>query len=474
MHPLKIKPLYHLLLTRLITLLFSLGPLTFSASLAAESAEIQDKRIHFTCTGRPTESGYQYVEKLYRRAFASMGYKFSMSHAPRQQALELLRTEQVDGDCGRIATFEEISGLTNILLVNQAYRTVEFSAWHNPKRAISQDRSQIHVGYLQDSIFIPSFLTDMGYRRISSFNNNQSLIKALADQKIDLIMHYNAAMISARKNHPELDFKYHSHILSLPMHGILLKKHAHLASALSTFIERYTARSPYQPPVTLPKPTGPNEFTQLKFSCPIPSDNTYFPLIEKAFNKSFHQMGYHINLVSMSRAREIAELRQGNMDGSCGRTRLLGESLKDQMILIDVPATPMRLQLWGTTPNLNIQSFSKIPKGSRIAAERGTAALLPHLKQHFPITLEYASAKSGLTALSHGKIDFYIDIPESIGINLEKVNSQIPIYLNGEIKGPNVYPLLHVRHKFLQPQLTELLRKQAQTKNQDFLIQLQE
>jgi hypothetical protein len=471
---LKIKSLYYPLVTKLVVLLVSLGPLASSATPPAENSGTQDKEIHFTCTGRPNESGYQFVEKLYQRAFASLGYKFSMSHAPRQHALKLLRTEQADGDCGRVATFEELTGLTNTLLLKQAYRTVQFSAWHNPKQVISEDRSQIHVGYQHDSIFIPHYLADMGYTKITSFNDNQDLIKALADQKIDLIMHYNAAMINARKYYPEIDIKYHSHILSLPMHGILLKKHAHLADALSTFIARFTARSPYRPPTSMPTPASPSEFTQLKFSCPIPSDNTYFQLIEKAFNKSFHQMGYHINLVSMSRAREIAELRQGNIDGSCGRTRLLGESLKDQMIVIEAPTTPMRLQIWGTTPNLNIQSFSKIPEGSRIAAERGTAALLPHLKQHFPLTLEYASAKSGLTALSHGKIDFYIDIPESIGINLQRVNSQIPIYLNGEIKGPNVYPLLHVRHKFLQPQLTELLRNQAQTKNQDFLIQLQE
>ncbi|WP_390618936.1 hypothetical protein [Maricurvus nonylphenolicus] len=427
------------------------------------------KTMQFVCTGKPHEAGYKYVEKIYRRAFAKLGYQFSMRHATKEDAINLLRSESVDGDCGRVAHFSELSGLTNTQSIPHAYRMVEFSSWAKADHQLPSSRKDQVIGYNSNALFIPTYLESMGYKKIQGFNNTDSMIQALVDGDIDLLMHYHVGMPKLKESPYAKKVVYHNHILSVPLHGLLLKKHQHLLRDLSDIIARQTTTSPFkatqapnQPPKTNLKP--------LKFSCAIPSSNLYFKVVGDTLNQAFNTMGYHITLQSISRGREIAELKNGNMDGSCGRTNFFANNMQEYVTKLDVPLTKNRFQVWSTTPEAEINSIHDFPPQSSLAVVRGTISVNQKVRQYLPIVKQVNSAHTGLQLLAAGEVDFYVDIIQSAGPSLQHLNSQVPIYLSGSIHGAPVYPMLHRKHIYLQKQATELLRKQLESSNEDHLI----
>jgi hypothetical protein len=426
--------------------------------------------MHFVCTGKPHETGYKFVEKIYRRSFALLGYDFSMRHATNKEAVELLRTEQVDGDCGRVAHFAELSGLTNTLSVSHAYRMIEFSAWTKTGQTIASSRADQRIGYNHNALFIPFYLADMGYGNSVAYESNEAMIKGLINGEVDILMNYHAGMAKLQASPYAEQITYHSHILSVPMHGLLLKKHQHLAQQLSENIARFTKATPYRQAKSNASP----ERTHLKaltFSCAIPASNQFFIDIGKVLNRAFNDMGYQITLQSMTRAREIAELKNNRVDGSCGRTSVLAENIKEYASKLNVPVTKSRFQVWSTQPDREITHIKQLPPNSKIAVVRGTESLTNILRRYASILISVNTAQAGLQLLAEGKADYYLDIIESAGPQLERISSQVPIYLSGEIQGYSVYPLIHNRHKYLQQQATELLQNQLEKTGGDHLIQ---
>lgn len=439
-----------------LTLLLCL-PLVSHAQNTPSTQKQKAQTIHFVCTGKPHEAGYQFAEKIYRRAFAKLGYRFVMRHATNDEAVKLIRNESVDGDCGRVTHFKELSGLRNTLSIPHAYRMAEFSAWRNTNHKLPQNRKDIRIGYNNNALFIPYYLKDMGYRQSKGYPSTDAMLKALSEGHIDLIMHYHTGMDKLTFPPYDKTVTYHNHILSIPIHGLLLKKHEHLINPLSDIIARQTSISPFRHNDNeIAKPN--DDLKTLYFSCSVPDGNHYFKIINNKLNQAFNVMGYHIDMKSLSRGREIAEFKKGNIDGSCGRTKMFADEIKEYAINLDIPVTTSRFQVWSTKPNPQINQLKDFPYGSKIAVVRGTVSINQKLKGSELLVTQVSSAKTGLQKLANGEVDYYIDILQSAGPQLEQLKSQVPIYQIGGIQGSQIYPLLHIKHKYLQQQATELLR----------------
>ncbi len=454
------------------------GPLVvYLAALAAimfmtPSPAAESKSLHFSCNSSPDMPDYQYIDSIIRPVLSKAGYSVSITQYTPKQALDLLQNQKVDGDCGRVPVFNQVTNL-NLIRVDPAFRNGTLAIWGRQALydQLRDNPSSIKVGFLANTAQEPRLLKSLGYEDNQGYDSINNMVDALLDGDIDVLITYGATMVGREQQLQQAGIKKLRHLMTFPVHLFLQPRHRSIAQQLSKAISEYKSQTPYVLFGDDPLPSL-RENTIL-FSCAVPQKHPQFDELEQFYRQVFNLLGYGFTMASVPRAREVAELNSGRVDGTCGRTALPPFSNHPHLIQIATPIGRHRPQVLTNHFQQQIQSLKDLDPDKTLAYVRGSEGLSD---QHFPAGLKripVTNADIAIKMLAAGRIDYFIDTPLTIEASLKRLSINRPLYHSSVMQQAEYFPFLHKRHSNLVGPMAEQMRDQLAAMERTYIVDYQ-
>lgn len=129
------------------------------------SAKAEDATLIFSCWIPSHHPAFLKLERLYREAFAPLGYQFKMVHRPLLESVHDANRGTTDGDCAQDAHYLSSAPESSLLMVDVVVTRGEWSVWsRNPGLKIHNvttlNSQNYRLGYLQRSLVVHRLLIE--------------------------------------------------------------------------------------------------------------------------------------------------------------------------------------------------------------------------------------------------------------------------------------------------------------------------
>jgi ABC-type amino acid transport substrate-binding protein len=442
----------------------------YTAAISSVAQATQTKELIFYCISTPDMPDYQYVENIIRPSLESKGYSVRFLHDSATKGIEMLRNKTVDGDCGRAYRFAERTNL-NILQVTPAFRYANTSMWGNAEsyQKLQETPEKLRIGHLKGAVYLSQLLNHSGFANLTEYADTTAQIKALRENKVDAIFTYDAAISAFNPTQLKLEgIQRLRHIASFPAHIYVQPEHAELLPILSKAVSKQQERLPYESFGETPIPN--QKPSTIVFGCAIPGRTEAFKEVEALYRKAFDELGYQFAMVSLPRARELAELNSGRLDGSCARGLKAPFNALRPMIKVATPIVKYSIQILSNKAGQSL-SNGKVEAGSRVAYVRGgniTKEYIPHLGSIRPTPV--TNAAIGIKMLAAKRVDYLIDTTTTLSTTLKSLRIDQPIYTVRTFDENYLYPFLSHRHAMLATPLAGKLEDLLSTQENNLLL----
>lgn len=426
---------------------------------AEDTANDSRPTMTFACEARPEQPNYSIVKKYLTHIFDQLGYRYIQQYANIDETIFLLKSGQVDGDCGRLDGFVERSGLHNYTPIGPAYIQVVFSRWYvNPPL---RPRQEQRVGYNENALVLKGHLMKMGYKNLYPIDTTEGSIERLRSGEWDLVVNYDRAMASIDSSSDHQDIKRSDSFVTLPARPYVTKAMAqkleeNWGKAAKDF---FTQRTSVKTEIEIPRMGA----DKIIFACSVHQKSSVFNLLERRYSRLFAQLGYDYQQISMPRGRETHELSSGNIDGTCGRTYQHAFNQPNTVRVDHIIATSS-IRVWSLSAADDIRSVEDLVAGRRIAYTRGTTSLDQMLERYRGSVAPITDLMTGIKMLAAGRIDYLIGIDNIYQSLITDTVFQTPIYGVGNLGLIEVYPYLHRSRSAVAEKLKALLTVESQKK----------
>lgn len=404
---------------------------------------------------------YQYIRSITSPVFKNHGYTLTIKNYSNKETLKNIKNRTLDGDCGRPAFFNKRFGL-NLHKVEPAFRTAVLALWAIEKTAAAVTPENLRVGHLTSATLFAESARQAGYTNLKAFNSYKAMLSALKNKSIDSIATYEAAI------HPHQD-KYNlikiKQLAALPIFLYLQPDLKHLSNDLAKAISQRKTVAPYSVNTNQPLPTKRNN-NEMIFGCSSSKNSQIFKTAESFYGSVFKEMGYTLTMVALPRAREIAELNKGILDGTCARGNYPPFNQSANLIKLKTPIATVTYEVIATTPQPPFQHPADIPKGKRIAFVRGSPIADKLLEKHpaknrIPVT----NVDIGMKMLAARRIDYYVDFYESYSEILHNENFSTAFFSISNFDPTPLYPYINKRHQHIKNTLEAEINAQLSDDN---------
>lgn len=162
-------------------------------TLAALQASAGSPRITFSCWIAPHSPYFMELERIYRDAFAAIGYDFVMLHRPALRSIQDANFGISDGECARDTHYLSTAPESPLLRVDVVVATADLQVWsNNPAISVSNltelNNGQYRIGYLRGSSVTKSVLTDERLKEAHGAVNSEVAFKMLSADRIELLI----------------------------------------------------------------------------------------------------------------------------------------------------------------------------------------------------------------------------------------------------------------------------------------------
>ena len=199
------------------------------------------------------------------------------------------------------------------------------------------------------------------------------------------------------------------------------------------------------------------------FSCAITENSNAFAAGVALYTPAFDELGYDFEMESMPGKRSISNVKNGIVDGECGRIQDLGTlDAITGMVRVDVEVLRLRNFLWTNSPALAALSIADIYASDyRIAYVRGYLAGANELrKRESSESLSVNSIEQGMRMLAAKRVE-YLVAPKAAALQaVQELNLQEPIVIAAPLGYYSIYPYLNDRHADLAVPLAQALKRQ--------------
>lgn len=194
------------------------------------------------------------------------------------------------------------------------------------------------------------------------------------------------------------------------------------------------------------------------FSCSLDKKVKLYRYFDHLYSEAFKKLGYQFRMISLPRARETHELSLGKIDGSCGRTRFVGEQ-HENVIRVNESVLEIEIRVWSHRPADEITSLADIPASATLAMVRGTTYFENKLSNYKGKIVYTQTIGTGLKMLAAERIEFLMGFESRLQTLIENAAVEIPIYNALTLESLDIYPYLSQDHDGLVGELEAVLNK---------------
>ncbi|BFM16039.1 hypothetical protein R50073_22220 [Maricurvus nonylphenolicus] len=401
---------------------------------------------------------YQYIESIINPALKQQGYNLTITPYTNQEAVTKLKNQSLDGDCGRPGFFTKRFDL-NLIQIKPAFRNAILGIWA-PKNTNNKASSpeQLRIGYVKNALLFAEAAKQAGYKHLIKYDSLIGIIEAIQQGEIDSVVTYQAAIYPHSQKLGLVKIKQ---LAVFPIYLYLQPKLAHLSEPLAQAIGQRKQHKPYILNDNEPLPqTGDRE---LLFGCSVSKNSRVFKIADKFYSKIFANLGYTLTMVALPRAREIAELNKGVLDGTCARGDHTPFNQNDQLRKLNTPIASVTYEIIATKPQAPMHQYSDIPTDKRVAFVRGSPIVDDILSYHpahnrIPVT----NVAIGMKMLAANRVDFFMEIYESYSEVLENESFSASFFSVSNFSPIALYPYINKRHQHLREDIeTEIANQLA-------------
>ena len=175
------------------------------ANIRAEGSRAEDipprytAKISFSCWIPPASQYHAKLERIYREAFAALGYDFEMIYRPMQREIHEANQGISDGVCARDVSYLSSAPQSPLLRVDVVVARTELQVWsHYPGIRIANasqlNSSPLRVGYVRGSSGNESIFTEERLATAQVLIDAEVGLKMLSAGRIDLLIIIDATV----------------------------------------------------------------------------------------------------------------------------------------------------------------------------------------------------------------------------------------------------------------------------------------
>ncbi|GAA5314994.1 MAG: hypothetical protein AseanaTS_01980 [Candidatus Pelagadaptatus aseana] len=416
----------------------------------------QRERFQLGCISSPDMPDTQYLASIITPILERGGYQLEIESGDATLINQRVQQGELKGDCGRWRAYGD--AYPNMLRVDPPFRHETFGVWGAADK-VHEPVANLRLGQPSGWFVGSPILSNLGYGSLKSYPGFDDLLDAVVAGELDAFVSYGAGISQRQDDLIKAGIRHHQDIVSVPIHLFLRPEWQTLVPYFSVAIESRQNQNPF-PKLDLKQLNRAGE-RHIVFSCSIPAQYPLFEVVEDFYRQAFEALGYRFTMVPMPRIREMAEVINGRVDGSCVRTNLPPFNDKEHLILVDVPLAGVSTIILSTR-QLDGEPEQILTSG-RLGYVRGSQVSINALK-HFPgmEVVGLNTQESGLKMLVAGRIDYLLDNSVVVKIVSETLGIESLLYRKSFGDPVLLYPYLNRRYEELAEPLAEQLRHQLQ------------
>ncbi|MGH1372900.1 MAG: hypothetical protein ACRBBW_12730 [Cellvibrionaceae bacterium] len=203
------------------------------------------------------------------------------------------------------------------------------------------------------------------------------------------------------------------------------------------------------------------ERPKLVFSCPTTPGERGFQYFERIHRELFDEMGYDFELRSQARQDVIRLLKEGAIDGDCGRHKRFVElSGLDNVVRSNTPLRSVVFSLWQREGGSKETARSQLT----IAHQKNLLFLTPALEtMGFKSVVLADSSDALIRGLIRGDFDAFVHYDTAAEAN-RKTLETLDIKNQGQVISLPIYTYFQKKHKGLLKEYSERLKRKLNAK----------
>ncbi len=186
----------------------------------------------------------------------------------------------------------------------------------------------------------------------------------------------------------------------------------------------------------------------ITFACQEPIDAPSFEILTVLYQYVFSLQGYTFEMISTPYKRGVHKVITGSLDGACGISRELYDSINSPTIILSNSALA-RITISASYANDRpaISSLKGLNNPSlRVGATAWSTSNLLLAKDNIAF-IPIASVDQAARMLIAGRLDYVVSSQFVISRVLAEINTRKKLIHSTSLYEVNMYPLLHARHK---------------------------
>jgi ABC-type amino acid transport substrate-binding protein len=442
-------------------------------SIFTHTSAKERESITFTCPIASDQPFFKYAEKIYTKTFDALGYDFQLMPAAPTDIVDILKEGLAEGDCGHIPGFAKAEGLTQYMEMGPPPITLSFGAWSYRPIPSSLKKQlklppQLTVGYVTGLAGAEKLIEELKHKKTVPLQTTDLGMQALKNKDIDIWLDRMAEM-------EQYDYRkrptYFSIIKSYPILPLLNITYRQKANRISKQLKSELAKLSYADFIRESNTEKASD--TIHFNCLLKPDSPLFQKAVSTYREAFSALGKSFFMTTALPGREIANIKSGLVDGSCGRSQNLVNAIgRKDIIIIDVPLANMEYRIWSLNKHLKILSAEDIISQKLSVGYRYGIIDLDDVFKKYPSIEKHRviHVEQGLKMLAARRVDLFIDGKEPLITASHRITFNQSMYDLGVFLGNISYPILHSKHQDLAIPLTRELNKQKK-ENAKYLLQ---
>ncbi|MAZ86606.1 MAG: hypothetical protein CL693_03095 [Cellvibrionaceae bacterium] len=200
--------------------------------------------------------------------------------------------------------------------------------------------------------------------------------------------------------------------------------------------------------------------TSVVFACAEASDSQLFSVLTEIYSHFLEPFELDFSMQTTTEQRMISEVASGRIDGACGQSIPMFESLNSPHVVRSSPPIAMlSVRAVSTTHHTSIKSLSELthsPLRIGIIASTGTALAAQQRGISFQNILHI---DRGIRMLAANRLDYVISNHIQIRRALNDVAPLVRLTLSDNLLYLPVHPVLNIKHRQLVPPLNGYLTR---------------
>lgn len=168
-------------------------------SIQRENLPSHAVKISFSCWIPPTSRYHGKLERIYREAFAALGYDFEMIYRPMQREIHEANQGISDGVCARDLSYLSSAPQSPLLRVDVVVAHAELQVWSNRpgiqiNNTIQLNASPLRIGYIRGASGNETMFTKERLATAQAIIDAEVGLKMLSAGRIDLLIIIDASV----------------------------------------------------------------------------------------------------------------------------------------------------------------------------------------------------------------------------------------------------------------------------------------